>query len=183
MCWSGGECGTSVLDLDHGAQDWRLGWEISEMVAVIGVYSTIKLCVVAALTVSVESLNIWLSPHTRYSAGEVCTSWQTWSEYFGIPWIFLQSLLQSLIYIALAVRLATVSSHQILTFSTDRFQWKCSNSCKDIRPIVSVFFCQLSSFLSMGSSTARSIQEVCVVKVFLENKADNAFTQFQKSKQ
>ena len=78
----------------------------------IGVYSTIKLCVVAVLTVSVESLNTWLRPHTEYSAGEVCTSWQTWSEYLSITSIFVQSLLHSLIYIALAVRSTTASPHQ-----------------------------------------------------------------------
>ena len=38
------------------------------------------------------------------SAGEICTEWQTWSQYFHISAILGQSLLQSFIYIALAVR-------------------------------------------------------------------------------
>lgn len=36
-------------------------------------------------------------------SGEICTSWQTWSEYLNVTSILGQSLLQSLIYIALAV--------------------------------------------------------------------------------
>lgn len=45
-------------------------------------------------------------------AGEVCTSWQTWSEYLNITSILGQSLLQSLIYVALAVRFSPTSSAQ-----------------------------------------------------------------------
>ncbi|KAF9031391.1 Cl-channel protein [Hymenopellis radicata] len=35
--------------------------------------------------------------------GEVCTQWQSWSEFLGVRFIFAQSLLQSFVYVALAV--------------------------------------------------------------------------------
>ena len=37
-------------------------------------------------------------------AGEQCREWQTWSEFLHIKWIFVQSLLQSSVYVLLAVR-------------------------------------------------------------------------------
>ena len=39
----------------------------------------------------------------QFTAGEVCTEWLTWSQYFGIRLIFVQSLLQAFVYNALAV--------------------------------------------------------------------------------
>ncbi|PFH51941.1 hypothetical protein AMATHDRAFT_39855 [Amanita thiersii Skay4041] len=38
--------------------------------------------------------------------GEICREWQTWSQHFGIKFIFLQSLLQAFVYIALAIAFA-----------------------------------------------------------------------------
>ncbi|KAG8958639.1 hypothetical protein FRC03_008939 [Tulasnella sp. 419] len=42
--------------------------------------------------------------------GEICHEWATWSEYFGISSIFVQSILHSVIYVALAVAFATTAS-------------------------------------------------------------------------
>lgn len=38
-------------------------------------------------------------------AGEVCQPWMTWSQWFGLRYIFAQSLLQASIYVGLAVSL------------------------------------------------------------------------------
>ena len=70
----------------------------------IEVYFTIRPYVVVVWTVSIEPLNVWPPSHVKRSVGEICTSWQTWSEYLNVTSILGQSLLHSLIYIALAVR-------------------------------------------------------------------------------
>lgn len=51
-----------------------------------------------------HALHPWAILTRRNLAGEVCYEWQTWSEYLNIRWIFVQSLLQSSIYVLLAVR-------------------------------------------------------------------------------
>lgn len=40
---------------------------------------------------------------TSSIAGEICREWKTWSEYLHIQSIFGQSLLQSLVYVTMAV--------------------------------------------------------------------------------
>lgn len=125
------------------------------------VYSTISQCVVAAWTVSIGNSNVRLRSHIKCPAGEICTSWQTWSEYLNITSIPVQSLLQSLIYIALAVCLLSEPClHQSLTFCTGRLQRKCGYSCEDIRPIVSVLSCAHCHIPSTCFPLVRFTQEV-----------------------
>ncbi|PCH36364.1 Cl-channel protein [Wolfiporia cocos MD-104 SS10] len=53
--------------------------------------------------------------------GEVCTQWQTWSEYLHIRFIFAQSLLQSFIYVALAVAFAGSAAVLVKTYAPYAF--------------------------------------------------------------
>jgi hypothetical protein len=38
-----------------------------------------------------------------FAAGEICTDWQSWGQYLDIQYILGQSLLHSVVYVALAV--------------------------------------------------------------------------------
>ncbi|KAE9399949.1 Cl-channel protein [Gymnopus androsaceus JB14] len=49
--------------------------------------------------------------------GELCTEWQTWSEYFDVRYIFVQSLLQSSIYVTLAVAFAGSAAVLVNTYA------------------------------------------------------------------
>ncbi|KAF5355341.1 hypothetical protein D9758_006073 [Tetrapyrgos nigripes] len=53
--------------------------------------------------------------------GEVCTEWQTWSEYLNIRFIFVESLLQSFIYIILALAFAGSSAVLVTTYAPYAF--------------------------------------------------------------
>lgn len=51
-------------------------------------------------------------------AGEVCTEWRTWSEFFNVRFILAESLLQAFVYVALAVsRTSNIPSKEPLNFS------------------------------------------------------------------
>ncbi|KAH8075851.1 chloride channel [Cristinia sonorae] len=54
-------------------------------------------------------------------AGEVCTEWQSWSQYFHVSFILGQSLLQSSIYIALAVAFAGSAALFVRTYAPYAF--------------------------------------------------------------
>lgn len=69
--------------------------------------SIIKFLVVVALIVC-RQLSVFCGYYTqRRSAGEVCRDWQSWSTYFNFNSIFGSSLLQSCVYVALAVSYIT----------------------------------------------------------------------------
>ncbi|KAJ3843242.1 Cl-channel protein [Lentinula raphanica] len=53
--------------------------------------------------------------------GEFCTDWQTWSEYFNIRKIFAQSLLQSSIYVTLAVLFAGTAAFLVNAYAPYAF--------------------------------------------------------------
>ncbi|KAJ4473627.1 Cl-channel protein [Lentinula aciculospora] len=53
--------------------------------------------------------------------GEFCTDWQTWSEYFNVRRIFAQSLLQSSIYVTLAVVFASSAALLVNTYAPYAF--------------------------------------------------------------
>ncbi|KAJ3885867.1 Cl-channel protein [Lentinula edodes] len=53
--------------------------------------------------------------------GEFCTDWQTWSEYFNVRKIFAQSLLQSSIYVTLAVLFAGSAALLVNTYAPYAF--------------------------------------------------------------
>ncbi|KAJ3849426.1 Cl-channel protein [Lentinula lateritia] len=53
--------------------------------------------------------------------GEFCTDWQTWSEYFNVRKIFAQSLLQSSIYVTLAVVFAGSAALLVDTYAPYAF--------------------------------------------------------------
>ncbi|KIK61661.1 hypothetical protein GYMLUDRAFT_165705 [Collybiopsis luxurians FD-317 M1] len=53
--------------------------------------------------------------------GEFCTDWQTWSEYFKIRSLFLSSLLQSSIYVMLAVVFAGSAALLVYTYAPYAF--------------------------------------------------------------
>lgn len=38
-----------------------------------------------------------------YAAGELCQPWMSWSQWFGLRYILMQSLLQAFVYVGLAV--------------------------------------------------------------------------------
>ncbi|KAF9069790.1 chloride channel [Rhodocollybia butyracea] len=42
--------------------------------------------------------------------GELCTGWNTWSEYFDVKYLFAQSILQSFVYVTLAVLFASTAA-------------------------------------------------------------------------
>ncbi|KZS94576.1 Cl-channel protein [Sistotremastrum niveocremeum HHB9708] len=46
-----------------------------------------------------------------YDAGEICLEWKAWSQWFDVPSLGLQSLLQSFIYVFLAVAFASVAAY------------------------------------------------------------------------
>ncbi|KAI0831818.1 chloride channel [Trametes gibbosa] len=49
--------------------------------------------------------------------GEICNEWQSWSEYLNVHHIFAQSLLQSVIYIALSIVLAGSSAILVKSYA------------------------------------------------------------------
>jgi chloride channel 3/4/5 len=54
-------------------------------------------------------------------AGDICTDWQTWSRYFHIKSIILQSLLQSTVYISLGVLFAGTASTLVVSYAPYAF--------------------------------------------------------------
>lgn len=100
-----------MLYLDGGIllARWTSGWRIFARAVVHTDSSIIKFLVVVALIVcrqlSVFSLCGYYTQ--RRSAGEVCRDWQSWSTYFNFNSIFGSSLLQSCVYVALAVSYIT----------------------------------------------------------------------------
>ncbi|KAF8889352.1 Cl-channel protein [Infundibulicybe gibba] len=53
--------------------------------------------------------------------GEICREWQTWSEYLNVRFIFAQSLLQSFVYVALAVAFAGSAAVLVTTYAPYAF--------------------------------------------------------------
>ncbi|KAF8631881.1 hypothetical protein AX15_002146 [Amanita polypyramis BW_CC] len=53
--------------------------------------------------------------------GEVCKEWQTWSQYFGVEYIFLQSLLQASVYAILAVSFAGCAAFLVRAYAPYAF--------------------------------------------------------------
>ncbi|KAK2463643.1 hypothetical protein APHAL10511_004394 [Amanita phalloides] len=53
--------------------------------------------------------------------GEICKEWQTWSQHFGIKYIFLQSLLQASVYTILAVTFAGCAAFLVRTYAPYAF--------------------------------------------------------------
>jgi hypothetical protein len=75
------------------------------MVAALMDSFTIKLLVVAALTVSSSCLvpNHDILLFNLDVAGELCQPWMSWSQWFDLRYIFVQSMLQASVYVGLAV--------------------------------------------------------------------------------
>ncbi|KAI0923449.1 hypothetical protein AcW1_006407 [Taiwanofungus camphoratus] len=74
--------------------------------------------------------------------GEVCTEWKSWSDYLHIKPIFLQSLLQSFIYVALAIAFAGSAAVLVKTYAPYAFH----TGIPEIKAILSGYV--LDSFLS-----------------------------------
>jgi chloride channel 3/4/5 len=51
------------------------------------------------------------------TAGEICYEWQTWSQYLGVHSTLGESLLQALVYIALAVAFAGAASVLVRSYA------------------------------------------------------------------
>lgn len=49
--------------------------------------------------------------------GEICKEWQTWSQYFDIKFIFIQSLLQAFVYSILAIAFASCAAFLVRTYA------------------------------------------------------------------
>lgn len=77
------------------------------------------------------------SIHLFCSAGEVCSEWETWSEYFGIRSIAATSLIQAFTYVLLAVRRSVHPKHcEIVTLNeADCVFWQCGNTCTILRTL------------------------------------------------
>ncbi|KAH9832582.1 Cl-channel protein [Rhodofomes roseus] len=74
--------------------------------------------------------------------GELCYEWQTWSEYLNIRWILVQSLLQSSVYILLAVVFAGSAAALVKFYAPYAFH----TGIPEIKAILSGYV--LDSFLS-----------------------------------
>ncbi|EPT02984.1 hypothetical protein FOMPIDRAFT_1159568 [Fomitopsis schrenkii] len=74
--------------------------------------------------------------------GEVCYEWQTWSEYLNIRWIFVQSLLQSSIYVLLAIAFAASAAVLVKAYAPYAFH----TGIPEIKAILDGYV--LDSFLS-----------------------------------
>ena len=77
------------------------GWVIFVKVAVLMASSTTQSHVVRGWIVSVQMPRCTISQ--ACVAGEVCKDWETWSDYLHIKSVFVHSLLQAFVYVALAV--------------------------------------------------------------------------------
>ncbi|KAF8637590.1 hypothetical protein AX17_002659 [Amanita inopinata Kibby_2008] len=53
--------------------------------------------------------------------GEVCKEWQTWSQYFHIRFIFVQSLLQAFVYVVFAIAFAGSAAVLVKTYAPYAF--------------------------------------------------------------
>ncbi|EJD07614.1 Cl-channel protein [Fomitiporia mediterranea MF3/22] len=53
--------------------------------------------------------------------GEVCEDWLTWSQWFGVHSIFVQSLLQAVIYISLAIAFSSSAAFLVLIYAPYAF--------------------------------------------------------------
>lgn len=98
---------------------WTSGWGIFARVVVHMDSSIIKFLVVAASTVCQQCQLFLCGYHTQCrSGGEVCRDWQSWSTYLNFNTILGSSLLQSFVYIALAVSYIPsepqITSHPLL---------------------------------------------------------------------
>ncbi|KAI0047852.1 Cl-channel protein [Auriscalpium vulgare] len=74
--------------------------------------------------------------------GEVCNEWQSWSNYLGVQSMLGQSLLQSLIYIALSVAFAASAAVLVVTYAPFAFH----TGIPEIKAILGGYV--LDSFLS-----------------------------------
>ncbi|TEB33068.1 Cl-channel protein [Coprinellus micaceus] len=54
-------------------------------------------------------------------AGEACSEWQTWSQYFNVKSMFASSFLQAFVYVSLAVAFAGASAYLVESYSPYAF--------------------------------------------------------------
>ncbi|KAH9943797.1 chloride channel [Amylocystis lapponica] len=74
--------------------------------------------------------------------GEICGEWKTWSDYLGVRFIFAQSLLQSFIYVFLAIGFAGSAAFLVKSYAPYAFH----TGIPEIKAILSGYV--LDSFLS-----------------------------------
>lgn len=73
-----------------------------------------------------------------HTAGEICTDWQTWGQYLNIQFILGRSLLHSLVYVALAVRIMSAFQKWFsFGLCAGGVCWECCCACADICALVS----------------------------------------------
>ncbi|KAH8832275.1 Cl-channel protein [Flagelloscypha sp. PMI_526] len=88
---------------------------------------------------------------TGLTPGEICTEWKSWSEYLGVRYIFAQSLLQSLVYVSLAVAFATSAAFLVKTYAPYAFH----TGIPEIKAILGGYV--LDSFLSPWTLLIKSL--------------------------